>query len=237
MEKAKRRFLIILIVFFLHPLILGPLLWPIIRDFQSAEYQEAFSAWVASLGIWGVLILFGLQVLQIVVAMLPGGPTQIIAGAAYGVWGGIAILQVGCAFATVLIFLLVRRFGAPLVVRLFGSSMVETWGFLSSEKKTSQVAFILFLIPGTPKDLLTYVAALTRLSLPQFLVISLVARFPAMFSSAVMGDAFVQGNWITLFLVFFITGLAGILGIQFKDRMIARFSSRPVPGKPENSAS
>ena len=217
------RFIIFLILFLLLTGALGLIFWPLIKNLQNPEYREMFSAWVAGLGFKGVLILFGFQVLQIVVAVIPGGPVELIAGAAYGAWGGLLILELGCAVATVLIFSLVRKFGLPLVRRFFGDDAINTWGFLKDEKKTAMVTFILFLIPGVPKDTLTYLAPLSRLSLVQFTLISVIARFPAMFMSVVMGDAAIQGKWGMFFLLFGITALVGILGIQFRDRIIRKF--------------
>ena len=227
MEKPKRRLIIFVALFLVFTCILGLVFWPLIRDLQDPEYREKFSAWVAGFGFKGVLVLFGLQVLQVVVAVIPGGPVQLIAGAAYGPWMGLLILMTGCAAATVIVFFLVRKFGNPLVIRFFGADVINTWGFFRDEKKTAMVTFILFLIPGTPKDTLTYMAPLTRLSLVQFTMISVFARFPAMFSSTVMGDAFMQGKWLSFLMVFGITALIGILGIQFRDQIIRRL----FPGK------
>ena len=225
MEKTKRRFIIFIICFIAFTIILGLIFWPFIKNLQNVEYREKFTAWVGKLGFWGVLILFAIQVLQIVVAVIPGGPIQLIAGAAYGSLGGLLILEAGVAAASMLIFFMVRKFGSPFIVRFFGGDVLGTWGFLSNQKKTALVTFILFLIPGVPKDTLTYLAPLTKLSLLQFTLISVVARFPAMFSSTVIGNAAVKGNWFIVILVFGITALVGIVGIQFRDKIISHFSS------------
>jgi uncharacterized membrane protein YdjX (TVP38/TMEM64 family) len=118
------------------------------------------------------MVLFGIQVLQIVVAVIPGGPVQLIAGAAYGALGGLLIIEAGCAVATMIVFFMVRKFGLPLIKRFFGVDVLDTWGFLKDEEKTALVTFILFFIPGTPKDTLTYLIPLSRLSLIQFTLIS-----------------------------------------------------------------
>ena len=225
MEKVKRRFIIFVILFIFFTAVLGLIFWPFIKNLENPKYRETFSLWVAGLGIRGIFILFGLQLLQVVVAVIPGGPMELIAGAAYGAWLGLLILVSGCALATVIIFFLVRKFGRPFIIRFFGADVINTWGFFRDEKKTALVTFILFLIPGTPKDTLTYLAPLTRLSLVQFTVLSLLARLPAMLSTTVMGDAVMQGNWVMFLLVFGVTAVTGILGIQFRDRIIGRLSS------------
>ena len=230
MEKPKRRFIIFVILFLVFTGLLGLVFLPFIRDLQSPEYREAFTSWVTGLGFRGVLVLFGIQVLQIVVAVIPGGPVQLIAGAAYGAWRGLLILMAGCAAATMLVFFIVRKFGLPLIIRFFGEESVNAWGFLRDQKKTALITFVLFLIPGTPKDTLTYFAPLSRISLVQFALITVIARFPAMFSSTVMGDAAMQGKWLLVFLVFGITATAGILGIQFRNKIqdfvIRKFSTK-----------
>ena len=226
MRNPKRKFIIFLIIFLLLTGALGLFFWPLIKNLQTPEYREMFAAWVGGLGFKGVLVLLALQMLQIVVAVIPGGPLELIAGAAYGAWKGLFILEAGCAAATALIFLVVRKFGKPLVIRFFGADVINTWGFLKDEKKTALVTFIFFLIPGTPKDTLSYLVPLSRLSLVQFTLVSVFARFPAMLSTTVMGDAAMQGNRLTFFLVFGLTALIGFLGIQFRERIIRWVSAK-----------
>ena len=223
MQKAKKRFVIFIVCFALVAGSMALVLMYFIRDLWDPEYQERFSVWVAELGFRGVLVLFGIQIVQIVVAIIPGGPVQLVAGAAYGLWKGLAIMIAGCIVATVLIFFTVRRFGLPLVRRFFGEEVINTWGFLANEKRTALIIFIFYLIPGAPKDFLIYFGPLTRLSLLQFTVISVFGRVPVLLSSTAMGDAAMRGNWVLFFSVFGVTALAGILGIQFRDRIIQRF--------------
>ena len=228
-KKAKRRLIIFLVIFTILTGVLTVIFWPFLKNLQDIEYREKFSAWITGLGFKGVLILLALQIVQILAAVIPGGPIQVIAGAAYGTWGGIFLLMTGCAAATTIIFLMVRKFGVQYIVRFFGADTLDKWGILKNEKNTALAVFILFLIPGIPKDALTYFVPLTKLSLPQFIIIVILARFPAMFSSTVMGDAVMQDKWILLITVFCITAVTGILGIQFKDRIIRRFSSSRKP--------
>ena len=223
MEKSKRRFLIFIIIFFIITVTLALIFLPFIKNLRDKEYQEAFSGWVTGLGLKGVFILLGLQILQIIVAVIPGGPTQVIAGAAYGTWKGLLILETGCLISTVIIFFMVRKFGKPFLIRFFTEDLLSTWGFLANEKKTAMVTFILFLLPGVPKDFLTYFAPLTKLSLVQFTLISIFARFPAMLSSTLMGDSVIKGKWLLFLFIFGITAVVGIMGIHFKDKIVHRF--------------
>ena len=105
---------------------------------------------------------------------------------------------------------------------------------MRDEKRTALVTFILFFIPGTPKDTLTYLTPLSRLSLVQFTLISVFARFPAVLLSTVMGDAAMQGNWVVFILVFTLTAVIGILGIQFREQINKYIVSRISSGKKES---
>ncbi|MCL2382115.1 MAG: VTT domain-containing protein [Treponema sp.] len=223
MQKVNRRFIAFLGFFIVFSGVVALVTWPFIRELQSPEYREAFSAWITGLGFKGVFVLFAIHVLVVVAAPVPGGPVQIFAGAAYGVWGGLFIILAACVAATALIFSLVRRFGLPLVRRILGDNAINTWSFLSNEKRTSIVVFILFLIPGTPKSFLVYLGPLTRLSTVQFTLVSVFGRFPAILSSTAMGYAAMQGNWVLFSVVFGLTALFGILGIQFKERILCLF--------------
>jgi len=224
MKKEKYRFIVFLVLFLILTGILGLAFWPFIRNLQNPEYREMFSAWVSALGFKGILVLFGIQVLQIVVSVIPGGPVQLIAGAAYGAFLGFLIIEIGCAVATMIVFFMVRKFGMPLIKRFFGDDVLNTWSFLRDEKKTALITFILFFIPGTPKDTLTYLIPLSRLSLVQFTLISVFARFPAVLLSTFMGDAAMKGNWIMFFFIFTLTAVIGILGIQFRERIIQQIA-------------
>ena len=220
MEKANRRFIIFLVFFFTLLGIMSLLFLPFMRELESPEFRDSFSSWIAELGFRGRLLFFCIQVLQNLIAFIPGGPIQVIAGAAFGVWGGLFILQAGVFVSAVIIFTMVRKFGSPLVKRFLGKDVMETWAFLKNEKKRSMLTFILFLITGVPKDALTYIAALAKFPLFQFIPISIVARFPGMLLSTMMGAAVMQGNWGKTFLLFAITAAVGILGIQIKSRII-----------------
>jgi uncharacterized membrane protein YdjX (TVP38/TMEM64 family) len=231
-EKSKRIAIIFIGLFVIATGVLAILFWPFIRQLEDPEYRERFSAWIKGLGLKGVAILFGLQVLQIVVAVIPGEAVELIAGAAYGAWGGLAICIAGCVAATLIIFCIVRRWGRALVLRLFGAEKTGAWTFLEDVKKTRWVVFLLFLIPGTPKDMLSYIVPLSKLTAAQFILISSFARIPSILTSTIMGDSMVRGNWLMFLLIFLITALTGFLGMQFRDRIIRRVK-KDVPPLPK----
>jgi uncharacterized membrane protein YdjX (TVP38/TMEM64 family) len=223
MKKAKRRFIIFIVLFAIVTVALCILFWPFIRNLRDPVYRERFSAWIARLGFKGIVILFGIQFLQIVIAIIPGEPIELLAGAAYGALGGLGICLTGCAAASFLIYITVRKFGAPLLFRFFKQESIDKFKFLQNRRKTALTIFILFLIPGTPKDTLTYIVPLSGFNVSSFILISAFARIPSILSSTMMGASAIRGNWLQLLVLFLITALLGIFGILFAERIMNFF--------------
>ncbi len=184
--------------------------------------RELLRDYIQSLGWGGVFVFVLLQILQIVVAVIPGEPFELIAGIIYGTWGGLFICLVGILLGQILVFLAVRRWGRPLVTRFFGEDQLAHYAFLQDESKLLTTTFILFLIPGTPKDILTYLAGLTPLRLPSFLAVSVLARIPSVITSTLAGDHLFGGNISSVAVIYTIVGILGLLGIVWNRQMLKR---------------
>ena len=166
-------------------------LFPVMKNLSSKEGQAAFKEKVENTGILGLLSLFGLQVAQIFLIIVPGEPIEILAGMCYGsIWGTIFIMASAFIISTV-IFLLVRKFGKKFVYEFCDEKKVkkiENSKLFQNPKKIEFIMIILFLIPGTPKDLLVYVAGLLPIKTSSFIIISTFARFPSVISSTLAGE-------------------------------------------------
>lgn len=170
------------------------LLLPFVKLLYTEEGRVLLDEKIKSYGILAPLIFIAIEILQIVAAFIPGAPVEIMGGAIFGTLWGIIFSFVGVFTGTVIVFYLVRIFGKPLVQKVFPKEKFENHRLLSNEKRLSTIIFILFLIPGTPKDFLTYISALTDIKPSKFLIITAVARTPAMACSVIMGNSFFEGN-------------------------------------------
>jgi uncharacterized membrane protein YdjX (TVP38/TMEM64 family) len=226
MKKSARAGIIVLVLFILASVTIYLLIRPFVVNLRVSEHRERFSAWVEGLGFKGVAILLGIQVLQIVLAFIPGGPVELVAGAAYGAWGGFAICILGCVIATTAIFFAVRTFGAPLVKWFSGKELTGKYAFLRNTKKLSLALFILYLVPGVPKDALTYIVPLGTIKLRRFLIISTGARVPAIFASTMLGSSMLRGHWALMLALFAATAVMGIVGVLYGERIVDRFRHR-----------
>ena len=201
-------------------------LFPVIRNLSTPEGQMEFKNHVANLGVLGYLALFGLQFAQIFLIILPGEPIEILAGMCYGGIGGLIFITVSVFIITTIVFLAVRKFGRKFVYSFCSEKKkkkIENSKLFKNPKKIEWIMLILFLIPGTPKDLLVYIAGLLPLKPLRFILISTFARLPSVISSTFAGSNLVAGNWkfslIIYAATFVIVGIAIFIINKFdKDK-------------------
>ena len=212
-KQQKTLYAVSLTVFFLF---CGAVGWFIgIPMIRFAEEPEAFRAWVDASGIWGRIIFIGMVILQVIVAFIPGEAIELAAGYAFGGLEGTILSMVGILLGSWIIFMLVRKFGVKMVEVLFSKDKIAQVGFLNNQKKAKVLAFLLMLIPGTPKDFLSYFAGLTRLDLKQWLVIVCTARLPSVLTSTLTGAAAGEKQYVLAVILLALTGLISIAGILY----------------------
>ncbi len=197
-------------------------LLPVMKNLSSLEGQVAFKQKVETSGMLGMLTLFGLQVAQIFLIIVPGEPLEILAGMCYGAIGGCLFIMISACLISIVIFGLVRKFGRNFVCNFCEEEKVlkiENSKLFQNPKKIERIMLILFLIPGTPKDLLVYVAGLLPIKPIKFILISTLARFPSVISSTLAGAHLAVGNWkMSIILYIAVLILVAIL-IFFMNRL------------------
>lgn len=129
------------------------------------------------------MVLVSLILLQIFIAFLPGEPLELAAGYLFGGLKGTVLCLIGTLFGTVLVYLVVRACKGKVISFFFSKEQVEKFQRILGKKKTQMWIFMLFLIPGTPKDIMTYVVSLTDIRLSKWLVIATIGRIPSIITS------------------------------------------------------
>ena len=182
---------------------------------RMADDPEQFRAWVDSFGVWGRLVFVGMVFLQVIVALIPGEPIELMAGYVFGMVEGTLLSMAGILLGSWVVFALVRRFGPRFAQVFFPEKELKRLSFLKNPKKSGVLAFILMTIPGTPKDLLSYFAGLMPLKTWQWLAIVAVSRIPSLVTSTVSGALAGKENYVLSAVVFGITILLSAIGVLY----------------------
>ena len=166
-------------------------LFPVMKNLSTVEGQVAFKQKVESSGVLGLLSLFALEVAQIFLFIIPGEPIEILAGMCYGALWGTVFIMASAGIISTVIFFLVRKLGKKFVYEFCDENKVKK----IENSKLFQNPKQIFLLPGTPKDLLVYIAGLLPIKPTRFIVISVLARFPSVISSTLAGANIAVGDW------------------------------------------
>lgn len=202
------------------------LAWPLIHELFEPGGVERVIADVRGAGPAGVLVLLAMQFLQIVVAFIPGEVTQVAAGMLYGPWLGAAIILLGCLISSAFIFQVVSRLGVPFVKGMVSERHLGKIERFEQSNKFETIVFVLFLIPGLPKDVFTYLVPLTKMRMGTFLFLTTLGRVPGVVVSTYSADGLVEGRILESVVLFVVVGAIAVLGIVFNDRIIALLDER-----------
>ena len=189
---------------------------------EFVREPERFRAWVDSSGFVSRVIFVGMVVFQLIIALIPGEPLEMGAGYAFGAVEGTILCIIGCVIGSALVFLFVRRFGVKLVEVFFPREKIRSLRFLQDSRRLNLLTFIVFFIPGTPKDLLSYFIGLTDMKLGTWLCITAVARIPSIVTSTVTGDALGLKDYQFALIAFGVTLALSLAGILVYRRLSAR---------------
>jgi len=160
------------------------------------EYQAA-----------SMLVYLGLQVLQIVVSVIPGQFIQFAGGYAFGFWLGYLLSLVGIALGSSVAFGLARVLGRDGIHLLFGKERISRFVRQLNSKRAFAILFVLFAVPGLPKDLVTYAAGVSHFGFKPFIILSLVARSPALMGTLIMGKMLNSESYIELIILIVFTAI------------------------------
>jgi len=174
------------------------------------DHQE-FKKTISSYGAYAPLAYILLQVLQIVIAPIPGGAVEFLGGVLFGVKAGFIYSMIGLTLGSWLAFSLARVFEKVAVEKFVSKQTRKKFDYLV-EHQGAILSFILFLIPGFPKDALCYILGLTPMHLGIFLTISTIGRIPGTLMATLQGAKAFEHQYV-LFLI--LLGLSALVILIF----------------------
>ncbi len=186
---------------------------------------EEVGRFVASYGSVGALVYIVLQVVQVVVFVIPGEIVQVAGGYVFGTWLGALLSVAGILAGTAVAFFAARVLGYGLVQALVSPKKLQKFEFLISDPKAEIVLFVLFLVPGIPKDSLVYISGLTPVRPLRFFMISMIARLPGIWGAAYIGAHLQRRDFLPVWILSGIALVLFIAGVLLRDRLIDRLHS------------
>lgn len=190
--------------------------------FALFRQPETLRAWVEGCGPWAPLCMVGLMCFQVIVAVLPGEAMEIGAGTAFGAWRGLALCVAGAAIGSAIVFAVTKKWGVKLVETFIPREKLAQLSFLRNNRRLYELVFLLFFIPGSPKDVLTYFAGLTEMKLWPFVLLTSVARVPSILTSTLGGAALGSGKLGAATWILIATLVVSVLGVVVYGRLIKK---------------
>ena len=181
---------------------------------------DRFTAYIHSFGTWSMVVYALIEALQVVIAPVPGEFVQFAGGFIFGTLWGTIYSVAGILLGSAAAFLVARLFGFPLLQVVMPADGLNKFRFLINDPKAELVMLVLFLIPGVPKDLLTYVAGLTPVKPVRFLVTTTVARFPGIVLSSFIGAHVEERRYVEVIVASSIAIGLFVVGVLFQDRIV-----------------
>lgn len=148
--------------------------------------RDQLVAAVESSGAFGPLLYIILQIIQTVAAPIPGQIVGSVGGFLFGGWGILWTL-IGSLIGCWIVFLIARRFGRPLLEKIFKKSVIEKFDFIINAKGSPFIIFAIFLLPGFPDDVVCYIAGLTKIPIPRLMLLVGIGRFPTVVLTNFLG--------------------------------------------------
>lgn len=194
--------------------VLGPLGHDLGKFYTKKRKLAHF---LVSLGPYSAAIFILLQALQVIVSPIPGELTGLVGGYVYGVTFGFLFSTLGLTLGSWVAFELANILGKPFVERFVKREILEKFSFLSTNTGTI-ICFLLFLIPGFPKDILCYVLGLTTMKLSTFLVVSTLGRMPGTYLLTIEGASIRTHQYTTAVVVAVLSAAALFVGYLYRDQ-------------------
>ena len=147
------------------------------------------------------LLIIGLQIIQVVVCILPGQPIQFAASYMFGVGIGFILSVIGAVIGTTISFFLAKALGSEAMHFIFGEEKVREYQRRLNSGKGLMMTFLIYLIPGVPKDLVSYAAGISEMRFRPFVLTATVGRSPAMLGSLMVGHFFGKQNYTAMIII------------------------------------
>ena len=210
---------------------------PIIR-FTIRLYQDKYFLrdTVAAWGWAAPLVFMAIQALQVIISTIPGEITGPVGGALFGTLWGVIYSTIGLTVGTLFCFWVGRKWGEPLIRPWLSEHHWEKMNFIL-EAEGAIICFILYLIPGFPKDIISYLFGISPMPFWLFAVVSTVGRIPGTWISSYFGAHVGEQQYIYALVFIALVAGACLPLYYYLERILGRFSPKRRAERPRHESS
>jgi uncharacterized membrane protein YdjX (TVP38/TMEM64 family) len=220
---------IILLAFFV---LAGILLTPLMLDF--VKHPDRLRQLVLNAGIWAPLVMVIMQIIQVIIAPMPGQVVAFISGYIFGAFKGTVLSMIGLTIGAIIAFLLARMTGRKLLRYFLHEAALNRLDTYTL-KQGPFVLFLLLLIPNPLGDGVYYLAGLTNIPLLFYIILVMISRFPSNVVNNLIGAKVTSFNiyhWLVFGLTIVILALLYYLYNNRIEEILLRFAKIKDPAKP-----
>jgi len=185
--------------------------------------KEVLESFMSGLGFWGPIAFFLLQVLQAIIAPIPGNLLTMVGGVLFGFWPGFLLSYAGNAVGSLIGFSIVRKAGRMAMVKLMGAERFSRWmeviGTESANSRTKILLILVILLPFLPSDLICLAVGLTSISFRAFLIIVITCRPWGQLAAVLLGVSSFHMPPVMLLPVIAVVIIVCIVAVCFAPRL------------------
>lgn len=196
------------------------------KYFYEFKNPEKVKGIIMSYGRYSMFAFLALQFLQVAVFFIPGEIIQISGGFIYGTWSGALLSIIGISIGSIFAYSVSHYYGRPLIIKIIDKKNIRFFDKVSNYGKIDYVVFLLYLIPGIPKDALAYICGVSKLNLKRFIFLSTLGRVPGVIVSTYFGANINNGNEGMLIFIAILMSLLFLVGIYKGDKIVKSIVKR-----------
>ena len=220
-SKKKVAIAILKLIFLILIVILIPLyLYFYQQDFlmRFRDFNDIVS-FLERYKLQSIPIYIILQIAQIVISVLPGQFFQLAAGYLYTFWPALLFSCIGAFLGTTITFWLAKGLGSDFVHIFFEKDKTEDYVKRLNSKKAYTIVFLLYAIPGIPKDVVSYAAGLSEMKYKPFIILSTIGRLPGMMGSIMIGSMWHKEEYVGMIILAIIAVVAFCSCIIYRKKL------------------
>lgn len=228
-KKQKRRVIISVLKILLLLLIVVGI--PLYLYFFRLDFLKSFNDVDAIVALLNqhksksIIIYISFQILQVVISVIPGQVVQMAAGYLFGFWQALLFALSGAVIGTSISFWLAKLLGRDFLHIFFGEEKMNYYIERLNSNRAYTLVFFLYLIPGLPKDMISYAAGASEMRFKAFITLSTVGRLPGMIGCLLMGTMAETENYIGVGILGCAAIIACVLCLIFRNKINAKLDT------------